>query len=55
MSNQTRWTLVGVLIAVNVGVNTILGDGWLGIAASAATGVGVIALLIDYLVRGREG
>jgi hypothetical protein len=55
MNNQTRWTLVAILLAVNVGVNVVLGDTWLAIAAGSATGLGVVALLIDYLVRGREG
>ncbi|WP_165978236.1 hypothetical protein [Actinomadura darangshiensis] len=54
MSNSTRWTVAGILLAVNVISNVVLGDGGLQIAVSAATGAGVVAVLIDYLLRGRR-
>ncbi|MGP4028968.1 hypothetical protein [Actinomadura sp. 3N407] len=54
MSNSTRWTLVGILIAVNVLSNAIVRDGWIGITVSAVTGVAVIAIVIDYVLRRRR-
>ncbi|WP_157406300.1 hypothetical protein [Actinomadura chibensis] len=54
MSNSTRWTVVGILIAVNAVANVVLGDTWFAIAVSSVTGVGVVAVLIDYLARGRR-
>ncbi|WP_205717624.1 hypothetical protein, partial [Actinomadura soli] len=55
MSNSTRWTIVAILIAVNVLSNVALRDAWIEVVVSAATGLGVVALVIDYLVRGRRG
>lgn len=54
MSNSTRWTLVGILIAVNVISNAVLGDDWLQVVVSAVTGAAVIAVLIDHLLRRRR-
>ncbi|MFI0486952.1 hypothetical protein [Actinomadura sp. 9N215] len=54
MSNSTRWTLVAILIAVNVISNVVLGDAWLAIVVSSVTGVGVVAVVLDYLLRGRS-
>ncbi|WP_433478928.1 hypothetical protein ACQPZP_18925 [Spirillospora sp. CA-142024] len=54
MSNSTRWTLVSILIAANVISNVVLGDTWVQIAVSVVTGVAVVAVLIDYLLRGRR-
>ncbi|MEO3828061.1 hypothetical protein [Actinomadura sp. B10D3] len=55
MSNSTRWTLAVILIAVNAISNVVLGDTWLQIAVSALTGAAVVAVLIDFLLRGRRG
>ncbi|MCP9972760.1 MULTISPECIES: hypothetical protein [Actinomadura] len=54
MTNSTRWTLFAILIAVNVISNVVLGDAWLQIVVSAVTGAAVVAVLIDYLLRGRR-
>ncbi|WUI03761.1 hypothetical protein OHR68_18775 [Spirillospora sp. NBC_00431] len=53
MSNSTRWTLVAVLIVVNAITNVILGDGWLAIVVSSVTGIAVVGVVLDYLLRGR--
>ncbi|WP_165968882.1 hypothetical protein [Actinomadura sp. KC06] len=54
MSNSTRWTMVGILIVVNALSNVALRDAWIEIVVSAVTGLAVVALVIDYLVRGRR-
>lgn len=54
MGNTTRWTLVALLVAVNVGSSIALKGTWYEIALGVVTGVGAIALVIDYLVRGRR-
>ncbi|GAA2296066.1 hypothetical protein AB0C84_22805 [Actinomadura sp. NPDC048955] len=54
MSTSTRWTLICVLIGVNVLSNVVLGDGWIQIAVSAVTGLAAVAVLIDLLLRGRR-
>lgn len=54
MSNSTRWTLVVLLVVVNAISGTILDDSWIAVSVSAVTGLAVLALVIDYLVRGRR-
>ncbi|MFI0373892.1 hypothetical protein ACH35V_39045 [Actinomadura sp. 1N219] len=54
MSNSTRWTTAGILIAVNVLSNVALRDTWIEIVVSTVTGLAVVGLVIDYLVRGRR-
>ncbi|WP_168220955.1 hypothetical protein [Actinomadura sp. WMMA1423] len=54
MSNSTRWTLIVILVAVNVLSNAVLGDGWIQIAVSAVTGLAAAAVVIDLLVRRRR-
>ncbi|WP_165495331.1 hypothetical protein [Actinomadura roseirufa] len=53
MDNTVRWILFGVLLTVNVVANNVL-TGWLEIVVSAVAGLGVIAVVIDYLLRGRR-
>ncbi|MBE1535747.1 hypothetical protein [Actinomadura algeriensis] len=54
MGNTVRWTLFALLVAVNVGTSVTLQDTWYEIVIGVVTGVGAIALVIDYLVRGRR-
>ncbi|XRQ15953.1 hypothetical protein ACN3XK_35285 [Actinomadura welshii] len=54
MSNSVRWTLVGVLLAFNALSNLFAGDGAVGIAVSAVTGLAVLALVIGFFVRRRR-
>ncbi|MEV5828146.1 hypothetical protein AB0L25_21575 [Spirillospora sp. NPDC052242] len=54
MGNTVRWTLVALLVAVNVGTSITLQDTWYEIVVGVLTGVAAIALVIDYLVRGRR-
>ncbi|GGV32997.1 hypothetical protein GCM10010182_65830 [Actinomadura cremea] len=54
MGNTVRWTLVALLVAVNVGTSITLQDTWYEIVIGVVTGVAAIAIVIDYLVRGRR-
>ncbi|MFB4308438.1 hypothetical protein [Actinomadura sp. GTD37] len=54
MSNRTRWTVVALLVAINVLVSVALPDTWQSVVANAVTGLGAIALVVDYFVRGRH-
>ncbi|MFD0904357.1 hypothetical protein [Actinomadura sediminis] len=54
MGNTARWTLVALLVAANVATSVTLQDTWYEIAIGVVTGVAAIALVIDYLVRGRR-
>jgi hypothetical protein len=54
MSNSTRWTLFGLLLTVNIVVG-ILADGTVAqLVCSLLATVGMVALLIEFLVRGRH-
>ncbi|WP_165975286.1 hypothetical protein [Actinomadura rubrisoli] len=53
MTNNARWTIFGALLAINIVSNVALRGTWYEIVISAVTGLGVIAVVIDYLVRGR--
>ncbi|WP_176611829.1 hypothetical protein [Actinomadura sp. WMMB 499] len=54
MGNTLRWTLVALLVAVNVGTSITVQDTWYGIVIGVVTGVAAIALVVDHLVRGRR-
>ncbi|MFV2176626.1 hypothetical protein ACFHW2_19300 [Actinomadura sp. LOL_016] len=54
MGNTARWTLVALLVAVNVGTSITLQDTWYEIVIGVVTGVAAIAIVIDYLVRSRR-
>ncbi|MFE9102419.1 MULTISPECIES: hypothetical protein [Actinomadura] len=54
MGNSLRWTIVAVLLAINVVVSVAFADTWLSITVNAVTGLGAIALVVDYFVRGRR-
>ncbi|MEU8801770.1 hypothetical protein [Spirillospora sp. NPDC048819] len=54
MSNSTRWTLVGILVALNVLSNTVMPDTWIGIALSVVFGVAAIAIVADFVLRRRR-
>ncbi|WP_157433116.1 MULTISPECIES: hypothetical protein [Actinomadura] len=54
MGNTVRWTLVALLVAVNAGTSITLQDTWYEIVIGVITGVAAIALVIDFLVRGRR-
>ncbi|WP_165959166.1 hypothetical protein [Actinomadura sp. KC345] len=54
MSNSTRWTLVALLIVVNAVSSSVFDDSWVTVSVNAVTGVAVIALVIDYLLRRRR-
>lgn len=54
MGNTVRWTLVALLVAVNAGTSIALRDTWYEIVIGVVTGVAAIAIVIDYLVRGRR-
>ena len=51
MSNSVRWTLVAVLVAVNTISSVVFEDAWVTISVNAVTGVAVIALVADFLLR----
>ncbi|MFF0525069.1 hypothetical protein ACFYTC_40795 [Actinomadura nitritigenes] len=52
--NTARWTLFGLFLAVNVVSNITLKGTWLEIPVSVLTGLGVLAVVLDYLLRGRR-
>ncbi|GAA2147611.1 hypothetical protein [Actinomadura napierensis] len=54
IGNTARWTVFGLLLAVNVISNITLKGTWLEIPISVLTGIGVVAVIVDYLVRGRR-
>ncbi|WP_242894056.1 hypothetical protein [Actinomadura litoris] len=53
MTNNGRWTIFGVLLTVNVMSSVMLRGTWYQTVISVVTGLGVLAVVIDYLVRGR--
>ncbi|GAA2727696.1 hypothetical protein [Actinocorallia aurantiaca] len=53
MSNSLRWVLLGLTLAVNVIASFMFGDTWYGIVVNIISGLIVIGLVVDYLVRGR--
>jgi hypothetical protein len=52
--NSARWTLFGLFLAANVVTNLTLKGTWLEIPVSVLTGLGVVAVILDYLLRGRR-
>ncbi|QKG27512.1 hypothetical protein [Actinomadura verrucosospora] len=52
--NTARWTLLGLLLAVNVVSNIVLKGSWLELPVSIVSGLGVVAVIADHLVRGRR-
>jgi hypothetical protein len=52
--NSARWTLFGLFLAVNVVSNLTLKGTWLEIPVSVLTGLGVVGVILDYLLRGRR-
>lgn len=53
MSNSFRWTLLGLVVAVNVAVSVMFDGTWHGIVVNVVSGLIAIGLVVDYLVRGR--
>ncbi|KAB2357003.1 hypothetical protein [Actinomadura montaniterrae] len=53
--NSARWPLFGLLLAANVVAGLTLKGTWLEIPVSVVTGLGVVAIVLDYLLRGRRG
>ena len=47
-------TLLGLVIAVNVAVSILFDGTWYGTVVNVISGLTVIGLVLDYLVRGRE-
>ncbi len=54
MSNGTRWTIIGILLAINVMANVALNGTWVEVGVSTVTGLGVLALVVDFFLRGRR-
>ncbi|GAA3984169.1 hypothetical protein GCM10023085_77860 [Actinomadura viridis] len=54
MNTNVRWTLFAVLLLINVLAGTLLGGTWYQIVIGSLTGAGMLALLIEYLARGRR-
>ncbi|XVQ08021.1 hypothetical protein ACQP1W_36415 [Spirillospora sp. CA-255316] len=54
MDNTVRWTLFAALLVVNVVTGAVAEGSWYQIVISAVTGAGMLALAVDYLVRGRR-
>ncbi|GAA2444702.1 hypothetical protein GCM10010191_71730 [Actinomadura vinacea] len=54
MDNAKRGTLFLVLLVVNVSASVVADGTWYQIVIGALTGAGMLALAVDYLVRGRR-
>ncbi|MDL4821432.1 hypothetical protein [Actinomadura opuntiae] len=52
--NTVRWTVFGLLLAVNVIANITLKGTWPEIPISVLTGLGAVAVVLDFLIRGRR-
>ncbi|WP_157963963.1 hypothetical protein [Actinocorallia populi] len=54
MNNTLRWSLFGLVIAVNIAVSVLFDGTWYGIVVNVVSGLIAIGLVLDYLVRVRE-
>ncbi|MFD0684425.1 hypothetical protein [Actinomadura fibrosa] len=54
MQNTLRWTVLAAAIAVNAVGNVVLNGTWLGILVSSLAGAVVLAVVADYVIRGRR-
>jgi hypothetical protein len=54
MGSTARWTLLGLLLAVNAISSVTLGGTWPELVINVLTGLGVIAIVAEYLLRGRR-
>ncbi|MEV4259368.1 hypothetical protein AB0J52_39940 [Spirillospora sp. NPDC049652] len=54
MNSTARWTLFTLLLIVNVTYQLLFPNTWHQIVVSSLTGVGILGLLAEYLLRGRR-